>query len=72
LMTDPCPSPSRGRQVPAREVLVPGDFVLASTRQRLSVLMAGAAPLGDLLRAAPVQASGCEGGYVDAPGSAPH
>ena len=28
----------------------------------------GAAPLGDLLRAAPVQAPGCEGGYVDAPG----
>lgn len=27
----------------------------------------GAAPLGDLLRAAPVQAPGCEGGYVDAP-----
>lgn len=31
----------------------------------------GAAPLGDLLRAAPVQASGCEGGYVDAPGHDP-
>ena len=28
----------------------------------------GATPLGDLLRAAPVQAPGCEGGYVDAPG----
>ena len=28
----------------------------------------GAAPLGDLLRVAPVQAPGCEGGYVDAPG----
>ena len=27
----------------------------------------GAAPLGDLLRAAPAQAPGCEGGYVDAP-----
>lgn len=30
----------------------------------------GAASLGDLLRAAPVQALGCEGGYVDAPGRA--
>lgn len=30
----------------------------------------GAAPLGDLMRAAPVQAPGCEGGYVDAPGRA--
>ncbi len=30
----------------------------------------GAAPLGELMRAAPAQAPGCEGGYVDAPGRA--